>query len=73
MRRYHKRQQQYGVPDGFEMWFPKPKGMHLKTYNRRLEEMQGLSDALDARFMAWGINYMGGIEAMDEAIRKLKL
>lgn len=49
LRRSRKLEDRYGVPDWGEGWFPKPKGMHLRTYHSRLAELDWYQRRLDFR------------------------
>jgi hypothetical protein len=58
MRRYQVKAGQYGAEWG-EPYFPKPKGMHLKTHRRRIEELEHLDWRVDQHFLATGCRLMG--------------
>ena len=58
LRRYQKKQDQYGAPEWADAWFPRPKGMHMRTYQRRLAELERLDMILDARFVLEGMNLL---------------
>jgi len=51
LRRYQRKLESYGGEYG-EPWFPRPKGMHHKTYQRRLAEVEALDRYSDAVFLA---------------------
>ncbi len=51
MRRSQKIEDRYGVPSWGEGWFPKPKGMHLSTYNKRLAELDWYQQRMDSHFV----------------------
>lgn len=51
LRRSQKIETRYGVPNWSDGWFPKPKGMHLRTYNQRLAELDWYQQRLDSRFI----------------------
>ncbi len=51
LRRYHKRKEQYGAPEWADGWFPRPKGMHQRTYEQRVAELDRLNLILDGRFI----------------------
>lgn len=51
LRRSQKLENRYGVPEWGEGWFPKPKGMHLRTYHNRLAELDWYQKKLDERFI----------------------
>jgi hypothetical protein len=49
LRRSGKVEERYGVPSWGDGWFPKPKGMHLRTYHNRLAELEWYQRRLDMR------------------------
>ena len=49
LRRSRKIEDRYGVPRWADGWFPKPKGMHLRTYTKRLAELDWYQQRLDMR------------------------
>lgn len=59
LRRYHKRQSQYGVSKWDDIWFPKPKGMHQRTYERCIQELEGFNDLVEMRLMMLGDRFLG--------------
>lgn len=58
-RRYHKLSKRYGADDYGDGWFLRPKGMHLKTYYRRLRELDFWNSRVEAEFMCWGRGHLG--------------
>jgi hypothetical protein len=71
MRRYQVKADRYGAEWG-EPWFPKPKGMHLKTYQRRMSELEFLNDRVDGHFLSWGLKHCGiTASTTDEMIKQL--
>lgn len=57
LRRFRKACDRYGTLD-YEPWFPKPKGMHLKTYARRMAYLDELEWRADNTFLAWAGRYL---------------
>lgn len=72
MRRYRVKADQYGAEWG-EPWFPKPKGMHIRTHEKRMAELEQLDWLVDQHFLAGASRLLGRQSgSVEDMIRDLE-